>query len=124
MIGKKYDGCHLSLLRSGISLFLCAYTVNVAKITPVFGHRKNIPLLLSRGAFGAVSMHTYYLSISLLALADAVTIYFLNPTVTAVAAWLILKETLGWTVSVGGQCGERSVLNHEPGKLKVTSLFH
>lgn len=55
-------------------------------------------LLLSRGVFGAAAMQMFYLSIVLLPLADAVTIFFLNPTITALAAWIILREKLGAVV--------------------------
>ena len=52
-------------------------------------------LLLARGCFGAAAMQMYYLSIFLLPLADAVTLFFLNPTLTAVGAWMLLREKLG-----------------------------
>ena len=58
-------------------------------------------LLLSRGCFGAGAMQTLYLAIVMLPLADAVTIFFLNPTLTAVAAWLILREQLSLVVRRG-----------------------
>lgn len=46
-------------------------------------------------------MSTYYLSINDLPLAEAVTLFFLNPAVTALAAWAILREPLGLQVGQG-----------------------
>ena len=48
------------------------------------------------------AMTTFYVSLNKLPLADGVTLFFLNPAITAVAAWLIMKEALGWNV-----CGLR-----------------
>lgn len=70
----------------------------MAKIKPFFGHLRHMLLLLARGCFGAAAMQTYYLSLFMLPMADAVTLFFLSPTLTAVAAWLILKEELGLVV--------------------------
>lgn len=46
-------------------------------------------------------MSTYYVSINCLPLADAVTLFFLNPAVTAVAAWAICREPLGLQGAAG-----------------------
>ena len=104
----RYHGTVQALIHSNvcsacsfISLLLCAYTARVGQIRPFFGQVRHMHLLLSRGCFGAATMQTLYLAIVMLPLADAVTIFFLNPTVTAVAAWLILREQLSLVVSVG-----------------------
>lgn len=61
-------------------------------------------------------MTTYYFSIKMLPLADAVTIFFLNPAITAVAAWAIMREPLGLRglagviISLGGLL----LLTHPP----------
>ncbi|KXZ53815.1 hypothetical protein GPECTOR_6g733 [Gonium pectorale] len=81
--------------RSTTSFCVCAAYARATHITPLFGRRKHLKFLLSRGLFGAAAMTTYYFAIKLLPLADAVTLFFLNPAVTAVAAWLIMREPLG-----------------------------
>ena len=46
-------------------------------------------------------MCAYYLAIDKLPLGDAVTLFFFNPALTAVAAWAVLHEPLGWVGVVG-----------------------
>eukprot|EP00798_Chlamydomonas_sp_ICE-L_P032435 gene32435-31046_t len=84
------------LCRSLVSLLICSYSVVVANISPVFGQSQHRGLLLLRGLFGAAGMTTFYICLGKLPLADGVTLFFLNPIVTAIAAALIMKERMGW----------------------------
>lgn len=52
-------------------------------------------------AAGASAMTTYYVSLLLLPMADAVTLFFLNPTLTAILVWLVRGEHLGWLGAAG-----------------------
>ena len=52
------------------------------------------------------AMSCFYVALNHLPLADGVTLFFLNPALTCVAAWLILKEPLGLNVSGCCVCGE------------------
>lgn len=86
------------LVRSFLILIICAASTHVWKISPFWGKRKNLGLLLLRGVFGAAFIHSYYQAIAMLPLSEAVTLYFLSPTLTAVAAWMVLKEALSFVV--------------------------
>ena len=63
---------------------------------PFFGHPPNMPALAMRGLVGAAAMDCFYASIQRLPLADAVAVMFLNPVITAVLAFYLLKEPLSW----------------------------
>lgn len=56
----------------------------------MFGSRERLGILATRGFVGAGGMTTYYFALMLLPLADAVTVFFCNPPLTAILAWLIL----------------------------------
>ena len=58
---------------SFVSLVICFGCARAADIRPFFGHLRHMHLLLARGCFGAAAMQTYYLSLSMLPMADAVT---------------------------------------------------
>jgi drug/metabolite transporter (DMT)-like permease len=62
---------------------------------PLFGRRANMPFLALRGFVGALAMDCFYSGIIRLPLADAVSLLFVNPAITAVLAWAVLGERLG-----------------------------
>ncbi|GLI66985.1 hypothetical protein VaNZ11_011081 [Volvox africanus] len=95
LMGSTIPVFEIVAFRSVISFTVCAAYAHVAGIKPLFGRRSNLRFLISRGLFGAAAMTAYYFSIKMLPLADAVTLFFLNPAITAVAAWAIMKEPLG-----------------------------
>lgn len=64
----------LCLVRSGLSFTMTVLLMKGMHMSPMFGHRANAPLLVARGACGAVSMAVYYASLQLLPLGDAVTV--------------------------------------------------
>lgn len=72
-----------------------------------FGDRANYPKLASRAVTGASAMALYYVSIRMLPLGDAVTIFFTNVVFTALASVLAGFErpsflmALGCTLCVG-----------------------
>jgi hypothetical protein len=67
----------------------------------MFGDRMNWPLLASRGLTGAAAMTLYYISIQLLPLGDAVTIFFSNAVVTALASVCLGLEKPSWLMAIG-----------------------
>ncbi|GLC34177.1 hypothetical protein PLESTM_000166500 [Pleodorina starrii] len=101
LMGSSIPVFQIVAFRSLASFAICAAYARAARISPLFGRRANLRFLISRGLFGAAAMTTYYFSIRMLPLADAVTLFFLNPAITAVVAWAILKEPLG----LRGVCG-------------------
>ncbi|PNG99445.1 Solute carrier family 35 member G1, partial [Tetrabaena socialis] len=94
-MGSQVPTFQIVAFRSVTSLVVCAAYARARGIAPLFGRRSNLRFLASRGIFGAAAMTTYYFCIKLLPLADAVTLFFLNPAITAVAAWAIMREPLG-----------------------------
>jgi drug/metabolite transporter (DMT)-like permease len=89
-------------VRSALSLLFSHVAYSLSKQTsPLFGERTHMPFLAMRGLIGALAMDCYYATIQRLPLADAVSLLFLNPVLTAVLAWLILKEHLTWK-ALGG----------------------
>lgn len=64
----------------------------------MFGSRSSFKRLLTRGLFGACAMCLYYLSIQLLTLGDAVTLFFTNAVVTAGASVLLGYEKPTWSM--------------------------
>ncbi|MDF9796713.1 drug/metabolite transporter (DMT)-like permease [Catalinimonas alkaloidigena] len=75
--------------RSVISLVL-SYSILKAKGIHIWGNNK--PLLIARGASGAVGLVLYFVIIQQIPLATAVTLQFLAPIVTAILGVLILGE--------------------------------
>jgi drug/metabolite transporter (DMT)-like permease len=91
----------ITLARSSISWLLSLTIARSQNISPIFGSRTNLIKLFCRGLFGASAMTAYYVSLQALPLADAVTLFFLNPPLTAVLAWAIRGEPLSITGGVG-----------------------
>ena len=80
--------------RSVISL-LMSYVILTAQGISVWGNNK--PLLIARGASGAVGLILYFMLIQQIPLATAVTLQFLAPIVTALLGVLLLSEKVkGW----------------------------
>jgi drug/metabolite transporter (DMT)-like permease len=86
-------------IRSAISLiFTVAVLRAVFRGQPgvtLFGRRETMPVLLARGAIGASAMTVFYEGIKRLPLSDCVAIMFSNPALTAILAWVLLKEKFG-----------------------------
>lgn len=91
--------------RSIISLVISYGLLRIQRVS-IWGN--NRPLLLARGASGAVGLVLYFMLIQQIPLATAVTLQFLAPIVTAILAMFLLKEKvkswqwLFFLVSFGG----------------------
>jgi drug/metabolite transporter (DMT)-like permease len=66
------------------------------------------PLVL-RGLLGFGGLTGYYLAIAHLPLADATTIQNSTPLLTAVLAWWLLGEQIGWSTAIAIACGVAGV---------------
>lgn len=75
--------------RSMISLVI-SYMILKSKRISIWG--KNKPLLIARGATGAIGLIIYFILIQQIPLATAVTLQFITPIITAVLGLLILRE--------------------------------
>uniref|UniRef100_A0A383VLI0 EamA domain-containing protein n=1 Tax=Tetradesmus obliquus TaxID=3088 RepID=A0A383VLI0_TETOB len=85
----------ITLIRSGLSFLVSTGIIKSRGIQPMFGQRQHVGWLIARGVTGALAMISFYAAILMLPLADAMTLFFLNPCMTALAAWAIRGEPLG-----------------------------
>lgn len=77
--------------RSIVSVFLSYADIRRKKISP-WGNNK--PLLVTRGAVGALGLFFVYYSVTSLPLAEATILQYLYPVFTAILAVIFLKETV------------------------------
>jgi drug/metabolite transporter (DMT)-like permease len=78
-----------------------------AKLAPWGNERGK---LISRGLLGFGGLTCYYASLAHLPLADATTIQQTVPLTTALLAWWILREHVGWSTAIAIACGLGGVL--------------
>jgi len=90
------------LVRSVVTLVVSYAMVRRAGI-PTWGTNKRG--LVFRGVLGFGGLTLYYLSLAYLPLADATTIQQTTPVLTAVIAWFVLRERIGWTTAFAIACG-------------------
>jgi len=88
-------------MRSGISLGFSAAAAAQQGMHPLLGQRHNWPFLAMRGLVGAAAMDCFYHGITRLPLADAVSLLFVNPAITAALAALLLGEPFGRFTAAG-----------------------
>jgi drug/metabolite transporter (DMT)-like permease len=100
----------LILLRALISVALTALLASAAKTRPIAGRRANRGLLAARGLAGVVAVTLWYVSLQRLPLGDAVAISLLGPPLTALLAFLLLREVLGLAGACGCCCALLGVL--------------
>ena len=81
------------LARAAVSLLFSYVLVRRAGLAPLGTARG---ALLLRGLIGTASIAFYYLSLARLSLVDAVMVQNTAPLFTAVLAWWLLGERLGW----------------------------
>lgn len=61
--------------------------------------------LVFRGLLGFGGLTGYYLALARLPLADATTLQNATPLITAVLAWWLLDERIGWPTAIAIACG-------------------
>ncbi len=66
--------------------------------------------LVFRGLLGFGGLSGYYFSLARLPLADATTIQNSTPLLTAVLAWWLLDERIGWSTAIAIVCGIAGML--------------
>ncbi|MGE5183014.1 MAG: DMT family transporter [Acidobacteriota bacterium] len=84
------------LARAAVTLVL-SYAMLRRRGVPVWGHNKRG--LLLRGCIGFCALACYYVSLRQLPLADATTLQNTTPLVTALLAWWLLGERVGWATA-------------------------
>jgi len=95
------------LARAVITLVLSFVLVRRAGLSP-WGTRRGG--LVFRGLLGFSGLAFYYLSLVRLPLAEATTLQNLVPVVTALLAWRLLGERVGWAGAFALLCGVGGVL--------------
>lgn len=95
------------LVRAAMTLVISYVMVKRAGLSP-WGTRRG--KLLLRGLLGFSALGCYYLALARLPLADATTLFYLQPLVTAILAWRLLGEPIGWATAFAIACGLAGVL--------------
>ncbi len=95
------------LARGVMTLVLSYVMVKRAGLSP-WGHERG--RLLLRGLLGFAALGGYYLALARLPLADATTLHFTQPLLTAMLAWWLLGERVGWAAAFALACGLGGVL--------------
>src|SRR5262245_21724892 len=88
--------------RALITLALSYAMLRRAGLSP-WGHEW-IPLSL-RGLLGFGGLSFYYIALARLPLADATVIQNATPVITALLAWWLLDERVGWSTATAIACG-------------------
>ena len=97
----------LVLARAVVTLILSYVLVRRANLSP-WGNQKRG--LLLRGALGFCGLTFYYAALAHLPLADASTIQNTTPLLTALLAWWVLREPVGWATAFAIACGIGGVM--------------
>ena len=95
------------LARAVVTLVASYVMLRRAQLAP-WGTKRG--KLVLRGLLGFGGLASYYLAISMLPIADATTIHQLVPLMTALLAWWLLDERIGWSTVVAFACGIAGVL--------------
>lgn len=91
------------VLARGVVTMVASYLMVVRAGLPKWGtNRRGLAL---RGLLGFGGLSFYFLSIAHLPLADATTIHNTTPLVTALLAWWLLGEKVGWPTAFALACG-------------------
>lgn len=97
LAAKTLPTGEIVLARSLVTLVLSFVMVRRASL-PGFGTQRG--KLILRGVLGFGGLAGYYIAIAHLQLAEATTLQNIVPVLTAVLAWLVLDEKVGWTTGV------------------------
>jgi drug/metabolite transporter (DMT)-like permease len=95
------------LARAVVTLVVSYVMVVRAELSPWGTAKAGLAL---RGLLGFGGLTFYYLALAHLPLADATVIQNTTPLLTAVLAWWLLRESIGWTTLVAIVCGISGVL--------------
>ena len=93
--------------RALVTLALSYAMVRRAGLSP-WGHERGA--LMLRGLLGFGGLTGYYLALVHLPLADATTIQNTTPLLTALLAWWLLDEAIGWSTAIAIAIGITGVL--------------
>ncbi len=95
------------LVRAVVTLAISYVMVRRADLSPWGNARGKLAL---RGFLGFSALGCYYVALARLPLADATTLHFTQPLLTAFLAWWLLGERVGWGAAIALACGVTGVL--------------
>ncbi len=107
LAARRLPTGELVLARAVVTLALSYAMVKHAGLSPWGTERRRLML---RGLLGFSALACYYLSLVRLPLADATTLQNTTPLVTALLAWWLLGEKLGWGAAVAIAAGLGGVM--------------
>jgi drug/metabolite transporter (DMT)-like permease len=106
-VGGRIPVAEVVLARSAVSLALSIAMLRQARLDP-WGQRRG--LLVLRGVIGTGALLCVFAALARLPLAPATVLQYLQPTFTAVLAWLLLGERVGPRVGLAALLGWLAVV--------------
>ena len=106
-LGGRIPVGEVVLARSAVSLVLSVAMLRQAGLNP-WGERRG--LLVLRGVIGTGALLCVFAALAQLPLAPATVLQYLQPTFTAVLAWLVLRERIGLRMLLAALLGWLAVL--------------
>jgi drug/metabolite transporter (DMT)-like permease len=114
-VGGRIPVAEVVLARSAVSLLLSLAMLRQAGLNP-WGQRRG--LLVLRGVIGTSALLCVFAALAQLPLAAATVLQYLQPTFTALLAWLLLRERIGVRVLLAALLGWLAVVVlSNPGEL-------
>ena len=105
-VGSRLPVAEVVLARSVVSLVLSIVMLRQAGLEP-WGQRRG--LLVLRGVIGTAALLCVFAALTQLPLAAATVLQYLQPTFTALLAWLLLRERVGARVLLAALLGVLAV---------------
>ena len=106
-IGGGLPVAEVVLARSGVSLVLSVVMLRQAGLNP-WGRRRG--LLILRGVIGTAALLCVFAALAQLPLAPATVLQYLQPSFTALLAWLLLRERIGLRMVLAALLGLLAVV--------------
>ena len=106
-VGGRIPVAEVVLARSAVSLLLSIVMLRQAQLNP-WGHRRW--LLVLRGVIGTGALLCVFAALAQLPLAAATVLQYLQPTFTALLAWLLLGERVGPRILLAALLGWLAVV--------------
>lgn len=106
-VGDRIPVAEVVLARSAVSLLLSVVMLRQASLNP-WGKRRG--LLVLRGVIGTGALLCVFAALAQLPLAAATVLQYLQPTFTALLAWLLLREKVGPRILLAALLGWMAVV--------------
>lgn len=125
LLGSRVPTSETVLVASSFCWLLTWVLATVQKVPLKSPSLSVFSLTIGRGLLGATSTVCFYLSVVLLPLQDAVTLFFCSPVFATLLEWLYTRESQGWGVVFGtGATVAGVVLVSKPAWLFPSNVIH